>query len=415
MRRFLTAGGLALAAAAILAALCPLAAEAAALTPHLRIAGGRAWVRSDRVVIGDGGWTPFTTPGVVTWDGGSIMGSIGIGPGKEFAQQTRSRLGRPCKLYISATPGADIDDMIAEAPQEIDAHFTAPSDADICVVQGGASDLKRGPSAVAEVFAAVKSYCQSRRMAGFQVAVVTLLPRSDIPEFNEARNSFNALVRSQWPTFADAIVDVAADHRLGDDGDNENLRYYRGDQKHPNARGCAVMAAVTAPVLDAITWKADSLSERARNGQGEWSDWQPYTYRRVWTLEPGDGHKTVAREYRDSTGETVSAAGATNVDTVRPRVTTLRRAAIRPGSPVRLAFRVDDRRPCARVATVTISIRRNGRVLRSVVRKNLSTGKRHVLTLDRRLPRGDYVWQIRARDGARNPQVSVGRVLLRVD
>ena len=168
-------------------------------------------MRSPLVTVGDRGRTPFTRPGVIAWDGGSVMGSFGIDVHKMFAQKTQALLGRPAALYVSATPGADVADMIAEAPAEVDTHFDPVSDANVCVVQGGASDLKDGPEVVGAVFDALKAYCAGRRAAGFQVAVLTLLPRSDIPYFNEARNSFNALVREQWPDFADALVDVAAD------------------------------------------------------------------------------------------------------------------------------------------------------------------------------------------------------------
>ena len=335
------------------------AARADTLESDFSVAGGRQWVRSPLVTVGDRGRTPFTRPGVIAWDGGSVMGSFGIDVHKMFAQKTQALLGRPAALYVSATPGADVADMIAEAPAEVDTHFDPVSDANVCVVQGGASDLKDGPEVVGAVFDALKAYCAGRRAAGFQVAVLTLLPRSDIPHFNEARNSFNALVREQWPDFADALVDVAADPRIGDDGDNEDRIYYRRDQVHPNASGCAVLAQDTAPVLDTLTWQADSLSWRFRNEQGTWTDWAPYTYAAGWSLGPGEGRRTVLCEYRSATGQTDTVADAVGLDTVRPTVRTVRRAdaergLARAADPPRgrhaavRTHRLGDRRPAAR-------------------------------------------------------------------
>lgn len=407
------AGLLLLAAQSGLAWSSP-AASAGLPQADFRVADDRDWVGSTLVTVGDGGQTPFTTPGVIAWDGGSVMGSFGIDPPKMFAQKTQQLLGRPTRLYVSATPGADIDDMIAEAPSEIDAHHDPASDADVCVVQGGASDLKDGPEVVGEVFDALKAYCEGRRAAGFQVAVLTLLPRSDIPDFNEARNAFNALVRQQWPTFAHALVDVAADPRMGDDGDNLDRAYYRRDHVHPNAMGCAVLAEDTAPLLDALTWRADSLSWRFRNEGSTWSDWVPYTYVSQWSLEPGDGRKTVLCEYRTATGQTDTVAGSTNLDTVRPTVTTYTRRPIRANTPIQLALRVNDPRPRAGTAAVTIQLYRGHRRVRTAVRPGVSVDRRHVFSFAWRLPAGTYRWQVRVRDGAGNPQAAIGRGVLRV-
>lgn len=389
------------------------AAPAAALSSDLTVATGKRWVRSTTVAVGDGGFTPFTVPGVLTWHGGSIMGSFGITPGREFAQQTRELLGRPCGLYISATPGADLEPMIREAPEEIDRHLRDAADANVCVVQGGASDLKRGSSRVEEVLAALRRYCEGRRAAGFQVAVVTLLPRSDVPHFNEARNAYNARIRKQWPAFADAVIDIAADHRIGDDGDNLNAHYYRKDQTHPNAAGCAVMASIAAPVIDSLTWATDGLAVRIRTAPGTWSDWRPYEYSTTWDLGPGDGRKTVECDYRAPAGESATAADSVNLDTVRPTVASIAVAPVRAGDPVRVALRVDDSLPCARIAAVRIRVLRDGRMVRKPVRR-VAIGARRVLTFGWNLPPGRYDLQIRARDAAGNPQVAVSEGVLRI-
>jgi lysophospholipase L1-like esterase len=401
-------------AAAALAWAAPVASADEPVS-QFSIAEGRAWVRSAVVTVGDGGVTPFFTPGVIAWDGGSVMGSFGIDPHKMFAQQTQALLDRPAALWVSATPGADVADMIAEAPTEIDVHLDPTADANLCVVQGGASDLKVEWSVVGEVFEALKTYCRDRRAAGFQVAVLTLLPRSDIASFNARRNSFNTLVRQQWPGFADALVDVAADPRMGDDGDNLDVTYYRRDQVHPNALGCAVLAQDTAPVLDALRWQADSLTWRLRNSEGRWTPWAPYTYSSPWQLGPGDGRKAVLAEYRTGGGETVPVTDDVNLDTARPAVTAFGARRVRRGDVVSLGLRVDDSPPCASSAEVTIELLRGHRVVRSVTQKGLRVNRRHLLTFGWRLRAGVYSWRVRARDGAGNPQVAPARRTLRVE
>ena len=77
------------------------------------------------------------------------------------------------------------------------------------------------------------------------------------------------LVRAGWSDFADGLADVAADPRIGDDGDQFHRRYYRPDAIHPNAAGYGVMAAVTAPVLNAFEWESAGCWVRFANDEGE--------------------------------------------------------------------------------------------------------------------------------------------------
>jgi hypothetical protein len=387
------------------------AARASDLSARFSVAAGRAWVRTGTTTAGDDGWTPYSTPGVLVWDGGSIMGSFGISPGRGFAEQTLRRLPRACRLSLSATPGARIGGMIAQAPEEVDRYFSATADADICVVQGGAADLKHH-APVAEVFSAVKRYCEERRAAGFMVVVLSLLPRSDVPTFEADRTQFNTRLRQEWQSFADGMVDLAADPRIGDAGDNKDLRYYRKDQKHPNAKGCGVMAALVAPVLRALEWRTASVELRLRNGQSDWTDWRPYARSTEWTLEPGDGRKVVECEYRDAAGPSVSASDTTSLDTVRPTVEALHQRPAAAGGPVKLAFRADDEQPCSPRADVTFRVLKNGRVLSKGTRSGVSIGARHVLTFNWALPAGNYVVEVRARDRAGNPQLSIGTSVL---
>ena len=117
---------------------------------------------------------------------------------------TSSRRRRsPCcrtsaESYVSSTGGARIADMLADAPFEVDTHYRANADLDLCVVLAGGARLLRTGLTAAEVYQSLKTYCAERRAAGFRVVVLSVLPRNDSVTFEPARLAFNAMLRDTW-------------------------------------------------------------------------------------------------------------------------------------------------------------------------------------------------------------------------
>ena len=90
-----------------------------------------------------------------------------------------------------------------------------------------------------------RDYCRGRHDRGFTVVVLTMLPRSDakaVPDTEEFRERFNDLVRADWPAFADALVDVAAEADIGSDGSEFDQAYYQPDRVHLNNAGLGAVA-----------------------------------------------------------------------------------------------------------------------------------------------------------------------------
>ena len=69
-------------------------------------------------------------------------------------------------------------EMIADAVAQIDICYHAGYHKNICVCWEGTNDLKLG-AARADAQARLVTYCQARQAAGWQVVIVTILPRSD--------------------------------------------------------------------------------------------------------------------------------------------------------------------------------------------------------------------------------------------
>ena len=398
---------------ALLAGLA-LAPVAGALVARFQVDDGAAYSRGLRVTAGDHGWSPFFSPAVVVWDGGSIIVGHGADPGYEFPTQTLALVPRVCRSYLSYDPGATIADMLAEGPGEVDARHQTAADLNLCVVQAGGGDFRDG-AAAADVYVALKSYCAARRAAGFRVVVLTILPASDPVTFEATRLAFNGMVRGSWKTFADGLVDIAADPRIGDPGDNLDRQFYTQDALHPNDAGNAVMASVAAPVLQEQPWLSARCELRIRDGAGEWGDWRPYAALSTLWLTPAEGVHVVQAEYRLDGGTPVAATADIFVDTVRPTPVALKGVVVRRGQVARLPFRVDDAQPCGPTCTAVVTVTtRGGRVLRTFVCRRVPIGRAAAVTLTGGLARGRYRFVVAARDTAGNPQSVTGSASLTV-
>lgn len=400
----------------LVALLLLLATPVLADTPesHFTIEEGRTWARSTRLAIGDDGWSPFFTPAVVVWDGGSIIAGHGAEPGLEFPTQTLRLVPRACESYVSSTGGALIADMLSAAPFEIDARYQATADLNLCLVLAGGGDFKRGADP-ALILQELKDYCAGRRAAGFTVVVLTLLPRSTPASFEDLRLTYNRMVRDTWPQYADGLADIASDSRIGDADDNLDRRYYRPDALHLNGAGSAVMATVTAPVVNDLAWRSSACEIRVRDTWAEWGEWRPYVALRTVMLSPGDGERTVEMEYREGLGATVLVADSIRVDTVRPTTFALRSVRVRRGAKATLRYQVMDAAPSGPTATVVIKVTdRSGRVVKQFVRRRQAVGSPLKLTFSCTLPMGGYRYAVYARDAAGNPEAVAGSAPLTV-
>lgn len=392
-------------------ALCP---AADALTSRFVVNDGDTYSRWLQVAVGDGGWSPFFSPGVAVWDGGSIVAGHGADPGFEFPTQTLAVVPRACRSYVSSTGGAKITKMLIEAPADVDSHYRATADLDVCIVLAGGGDFRHGALA-ADVYRALRTYCAERRAAGFHVVVLTILPASDPVTFEAARLAFDAMLRDTWDGFADGLADIAADDRIGDTGDNLDRQFYRSDALHLNNAGNAVMAMVAAPVLNGLPWLSARCEMRLRDGAGQWGKWLPYSASKTVTLTVGDGPRIVEAEYRLDGGEPVAVSDEIFIDTVRPIPIAVRDVVVRRGRMATLRYRVEDQAPCGPTATAIVLVKTwQGRLLKRYVRHRVPLGEARSVAFMCRLPKGSYRYDVTAIDAAGNRQSAAGSARLTV-
>ena len=394
--------------------LAALASPAGALTARFTLNDGAAYSRLLSVKAGDGGYTPFFRPAVVVWDGGSIIAGHRADPGFEFPTQTLAVVPHVCVSHVSSTGGARIADMLADAPLEVDAWYRDEADLDLCVVLAGGGDFRKGLTA-ADVYQSLRTYCLQRRAAGFRVVVLSVLPGSGPVTFEASRLAFNALLRDTWPQFADGLADIAADPRIGDTGDNLDQQFYMPDALHPGNAGYAVMAAVTAPVLDEQPWRSSRCEIRLREAGGEWGDWRLYAAATTLELPEGEGPRQVAGRVPDRRrrpGHRRRRDLRRHASRRRPSPWgTSSRAAVRrcgfPSASTTRSRAGPRAPPSVRVTTSS------GRVLRTFVRRLLPVGRTTSIAVGG-LGRGRYRYVVTARDTAGNPETVPGSARLTV-
>ena len=140
-------------------------------------------------------------------------------------------------------PGQTTPMMAADAGAQVDPLAEGRHDP-VLVVWEGTNDLMYGTDPPFDAEAAYRhlaSYCRARQRAGYQVVVLTVLPREGSAEFEAARTELNARLRAGWRSFADGLADVAADEVVGRAGAEFDEAYYR-DTVHLTPAGYGVVA-----------------------------------------------------------------------------------------------------------------------------------------------------------------------------
>lgn len=163
-----------------------------------------------------------------------------------YPYQLVDLLGRATHDYCNyGVSGQTAVQAAADASYTIDplsTSFVNP----ICIAWMGTNDIAGGSSQAA-TYNAIVAYCQARQSAGYSVVVITILPRSAFDPTKEAiRVAVNADIVANYATFADGLVNVAADARLDDFTDTT---YFLGDQTHLTTAGYAVVAELVAAVV----------------------------------------------------------------------------------------------------------------------------------------------------------------------
>jgi lysophospholipase L1-like esterase len=211
-----------------------------AVTVLVMAAGLLAWPRGLARLL------PAKTPEFIVFDGDSLTAGMGAGPEGTYPAQALKLMPGVASVNLGV-PGELIANMTATAATRVDQAYGDRGTRRVVVIWGGTNDLCRGSNAAA-IYKSLAQYGQARRKAGWRVLALTMLPRSNCPpstDFEAQRERLDERIRANWAVFADGLIDVAADARIGKAGASLDQQYY-GDGVHLNARGYAIVAQAVA-------------------------------------------------------------------------------------------------------------------------------------------------------------------------
>ena len=206
---------------------------------------------------------PAQTPpvtGQVVCHGDSLTHGYGASSGLGTAMGTTypgvlaRKLGPAWRVTSLGTGGWPLGALIGEAPQKIDPLFDPHLRRNVLIIFGGTNDLGGGHKSAAAAFGELTAYCRARKAAHpWRILVVTpsvaAYPHVYPADFDAQMVQYDALIRRHWRSFADGVVDVGADPRLGAPGAEYNPVYFTHDFTHLTDAGYAIVGADAAAAV----------------------------------------------------------------------------------------------------------------------------------------------------------------------
>lgn len=176
-------------------------------------------------------------------EGDSLSTDIG---GGSYPEQLVALLGEG-EIVSFAVGGSTLQYDLPTREAQLDQAFDVEA-LNVLLLWPGSNDLKQFETPPEVLYALYLDYVSRRVARGWKVIAFTILPRwspTTPASFEPNRQAFNALLRASGLT----LVDVAADPRIGDAGDNLDTTYYT-DGVHQNAAGKLIVAELAAPVIE---------------------------------------------------------------------------------------------------------------------------------------------------------------------
>ena len=153
--------------------------------------------------------------------------------------------------YNEGLPGRTVLQGIQALQVSVLDHFSRAAKWNVAAVWLGVNTPRNGEGTYTDAFHYLVALCSQLQRRGFRVVVLTWTSCSD--EVSLGRDAFNTLVRAQWPLFADALADVAADSRIGAAGAYSNTTYFHDDQRHLIQAGHEIVGPIVGAAVDSIT------------------------------------------------------------------------------------------------------------------------------------------------------------------
>ena len=229
--------------------VCPLGTADAQTPP----ATAQVVCHGDSLTWGANASSGLGTPGVLREQASGPHPSADASPNQGAATDTTypavlaRTLGPAWRVRSLGTGGWNFGPLTGEAPTKIDPLFDPHLAANVLIIFGGTNDLGGARESAGTAFGKLAAYCRARKAAHpWRILVVTppvaAYPHVYPADFDAQMVQYAALIRRNWRAFADGVVDVQADPRLGAPGAEYNPVYFNShDFTHLTDLGYAIV------------------------------------------------------------------------------------------------------------------------------------------------------------------------------
>jgi lysophospholipase L1-like esterase len=196
----------------------------------------------------------------LTW-GANASSGIGSATGPIYPGVLAEKLGPAWRVTNLGTGGWTISMMTNEASQKVDPLFNPSLKQNVLIIFGGTNDLGGWHQTADTTYQRLVAYCNARKAAHpWKILVITppmaAYPKVYPDDFDQKMVQYDDLIRKNWRTFADGIIDVQADPRFGVPGAEHNPVYFSAkDFTHLTDTGYKIVGTDAYKAVKKLTTK----------------------------------------------------------------------------------------------------------------------------------------------------------------
>jgi lysophospholipase L1-like esterase len=195
--------------------------------------------------------------GVLIMDGDSITEGDGGRFYTSYPQQIQDRLAGSARVYNCGVGGGTITSQINNKVGWQTQLYNEYAPFNIVTLMIGTNDLSDNDTAE-EIFAGITTYTQSLVATGYEVYLVTVLPRDVLTDGSPKeiqRLALNELIRNSYATAgASGFIDMDDEGTMGEYAYTTNTTYF-SDGTHPTPYGYGMVATYIQDYIEPIVKK----------------------------------------------------------------------------------------------------------------------------------------------------------------